>query len=47
MTTSNETMVTRDDGAERFDLGTELVIRRHQQEAARRPPSAMIPIGSA
>ena len=45
MTTSNETMVTRDDGAERFDRGTELVIRRHQQEAARRPPSAMIPIG--
>lgn len=45
MTTSNETMVTRDDGAERFDRGTELVIRRHRQEAARRPPSAMIPIG--
>jgi DNA replication protein DnaC len=45
MTTSNETIATQDDEAERFDLGTELVIRRHRQEAARRPPSEMIPIG--
>ncbi len=45
MTTSNELIAALDDGAERFDPGTELVIRRHQREAARRPASEMIPIG--
>src|SRR6266511_2366121 len=45
MTMSNEPIAALDDGSERFDLGTELVIRRHRREAARRPPSAMIPIG--
>ena len=45
MITSNELIATPDDRGERFDRGTELVIRRHQQQAAHRPTSTMIPIG--
>ena len=45
MIMSNETIAIRDDEAERFDRGTELVIRRHRQQAARRPASEMIPLG--
>src|SRR5262245_55984702 len=47
MTTSNEPITAPDDEAERFDLGTELVIRRHRREADLRPASEMIPIGQS